>query len=68
MKRLTAWCLGFFGALLFYWGAATLGGGFDWVREYRLLKHAACTDGIVISRESENHNVAHYEFVVNGKR
>ena len=68
MKRLTAWCLGFFVALAFYWGVATFGGGFDWMREYRLLKEAARTDGIVTSREPENHNVAHYVFEVSGKR
>jgi hypothetical protein len=68
MKRLTAWCLGFFGALTFYWGAATLGAGFDWVREYRLLRHAAQTDGIVTAREPQNHNVARYEFEASGKR
>src|SRR4029453_3443260 len=68
MTHSKAWCLGFFGALAFYWGAATLGGGFDWVRQLRLLRGAAEAQGVVTSREPENHNLAHYEFVANGKR
>jgi hypothetical protein len=68
VKRLTAWFLGFFVALTFYWGAATFGAGFDWVREYRLLRHAVHTDGIVTAREPKNHNAAHYEFEESGKR
>ncbi len=67
MKRITAWYLGFFGALTFYWGVATFGGGFDWVREYRLFKYSAHANGIVTAREPKNHDVAHYEFAVNGK-
>jgi hypothetical protein len=68
MTRFQAWCLGFFGALTFYWGVATFGGGFDWVRQYRLVKKATQTQGVVASREPENHNLAHYEFEANGKR
>jgi hypothetical protein len=68
MSRLTGWCLGFFGALTFYWGAVTFGGSFDWVRHYRLLKEATHTEGTVTAREPKNHNVAHYEFEARGKR
>lgn len=68
MTRFQAWCLGFFGALTFYWTVATWGAGFDWVRQYRLLKEATQAQGIVTSREPENHNLAHYEFEANRQR
>jgi hypothetical protein len=68
MTRFQAWCLGFFGALTFYWTAATWGGGFDCVRQYRLLKEATQAQGVVTLREPQNHNLAHYEFEANGKR
>lgn len=68
MTRNQAWCLGFFGALTFYWGAATFDGSFDWVREFRLLRHAAQAEAVITSREPENHDLSHYEFNANGKR
>jgi hypothetical protein len=68
MTRIQAWCLGFFAALTFYWGAATFGAGFDWMRQYRLVRKAIQTQAVVTSRELQNHNLAHYEFEANGKR
>jgi hypothetical protein len=68
MKRTTAWCLGFFGALTFYWSAATLGGGFDWVRHYRLAKASAHADAIVTRTEPDNHCTADYTFEVGGRQ
>ena len=67
MSQITAWCLGFVGALTFYWGAASFGGGFDWVRHYRLLKEASHTKGTITAR-GEPKNSAHYEFEARGKR
>jgi hypothetical protein len=66
MKRSTAWLLGFGGALAFYWGAATFGADFDWVRHYRLLFSSARADATITSTEPHNHNTAHYMFQVDG--
>jgi hypothetical protein len=68
MKRITGWCLGFAGALIFYWGAATFGGGFDWVRHWRLLRTSATAEAVVTRTEQSNHCAAFYEFEVEGQR
>lgn len=68
MNWLTAWCLGFFGALTFYWSAATLGGGFDWGRHYRLFESSAQAEARVTRVEPDNHCAAHFEFEVAGQR
>jgi hypothetical protein len=68
MRRTTAWCLGFFGALTFYWGAATFGAGFDWVRHYRLYESSAQTQARVARVEPDSHCAAYYEFEVGGRR
>jgi hypothetical protein len=67
MKRNTAWWLGFFGALTFYWGAATLG-GFDWTMHWKLARTSAEAQASVARTEPQNHCLAYYEFEVAGRR
>ena len=67
MKRLTAFCLGFGGALTFYWGAATFD-GFDWLRHWRLARGSATAEAVVTRTEPNNHCAAFYEFEVEGQR
>jgi hypothetical protein len=67
MKRTTAWCLGFFGALTFYWSAATFL-GFDWGRNYRLYESSAQAEARVARVEPANHCAAYFEFEVAGDR
>lgn len=67
MTRTTAWCLGFIGALTFYWAAATWG-GFDWTRHWRLAQTSAVAEAGVIRTEPHNHCAAYYEFEVAGRR
>ena len=67
MKRITAWCLGFVGALTFYWVAAT-SGGFDWVRHWKLARSSATAEAVVTRTEPTDHCAAFYEFEVEGQR
>jgi hypothetical protein len=68
MKPITAWCLGFAATLTFFWGAATFGGGFDWVRHCRLARSSATAEAVVTRTEPGNHCAAFYEFQVAGQR
>jgi hypothetical protein len=68
MKRTAAWCLGFGVALTFYWGAATFGGGFDWIRHWRLAQTSADAEAVVTRTEPNNHCAVFYEFEVEGQR
>lgn len=65
MKPISAWCLGFVGALAFYWIAAT-SGGFDWTRHWRLARASSEAEAVVTRTEPHNHCLAHYEFEVDG--
>lgn len=67
MKRRTAWCLGFGGALTFYWWAAT-GSGFDWTRHWKLARSSATVEAVVTRTEPNNHCAAFYEFEVDGQK
>src|SRR5262249_60311340 len=55
MTRKKAWCLGFFGALIFYWSAATLWSRFDWSREWKLTFSSADAEAVVTRIEPNNH-------------
>ena len=67
MKRISAWCLGFVGALTFYWLAASIS-GFDWTRHWRLAQASSKAEAVVTRTEPLNHCLAHYEFEVDGQR
>lgn len=67
MKPNAAWCLGFLGALTFYWLATTLG-GFDWSSHWKLARSAAEADAIVTRTEPDNHCMAYYEFNAGDQR
>ena len=67
MKPTAAFCLGFFLALTFYWGAMTLS-GFDWSSHWKLAHNSAEAEAIVARLEPYNHCLAHYEFEVAGRR
>src|SRR5262245_25925566 len=67
MKPISAFCLGFFAALTFYWVAAT-SSGFDWAREWKLSHSSSQVEAVVTRTEPHNHCRAHYEFEVNGQR
>ncbi len=67
MRRRTAWCLGFGGALAFYWGVATAD-GFAWKRHYHLWRDAMRAEAVVTAVEPDNHNSVQYEFQAAGRR
>jgi len=67
IKPISAFCLGFFLALTFYWVAAT-SSGFDWAREWRLAQTSLRAEAVVIRTEPQNHCAAYYEFEVDGQK
>jgi|GEM_PF-3381110 len=67
MRSISAWSLGFAGALTFFWGAATLS-GFDWSRHWRLARTSLETQAVVTRLEPHNHCAAYYEFEVTGRK
>ena len=67
MKPASAWCLGFFGGLIFFWGSIT-SSGFDWVRHWKLAFASAETEAVVTRTEPHNHCLAHYEFELDGQQ
>ena len=68
MTRKKAWCLGFFGALIFYWSAATLWSRFDWSREWKLTFSSADAEAVVTRIEPNNHCTTYFEFEVAWER
>jgi hypothetical protein len=67
MKPISAWCLGFFIALTFFWVSIT-SSGFEWKRQWRLAQASAEADAFVYRTEPHNHCLVHYQFEVDGEQ
>ena len=67
MKPFSAWCLGFFASLTFFWVGMT-SSGFDWARHWRLAQASSEIEVVVTRTEPQNHCLAYYEFEVDGER